>query len=235
MKPAALLTLHDNEFGIVHVRRMKQAKYIRLRVKGDGELHMTLPYRAAIRHAQELLERSRPHIRKARLHNATKIKHWQDGEVIGSVYTLRVIADETISGIQTLAQSTQAIVRYHPAIPESELRASVNAFAAMLLKKQAMAFLPRRLKALAEQFGFSYNRVRFSSAETRWGSCSSSGTISLNIQLMTLPHELIDYVLIHELCHTKHMNHSHAFWALVEQCLPSYRSWRHALKKYSLV
>lgn len=233
MKQATLSTLHDSEFGVIHLRRMKQAKYIRLRVKNDGELHITLPYRAALKHAQELLERSRSSIRQARQHNAAKVKRWQNGETIGSVYKLHIVADESVSGIQTLTQSTQAIVMYSPTVPANELQAAVNTFAAKLLKKQAMAYLPRRLRALAEQFGFTFNRVRFSNAETRWGSCSSQGTISLNIQLMALPRELIDYVLIHELCHTKHMNHSRAFWELVEQCAPSYRTLRRNLKQYS--
>ncbi len=227
------LTLHDGEFGVIHLRRMKQAKYIRLRIKNDGNLYITLPYRAAIRHAQELLEHSRDNIRKARQQGFAKVKRWRDGEVIGSVYKLHIVADETTQGVKTLAQSTQAIVRYNPAIPDTELQTIVSNFAAKLLRKQAMAYLPRRLRALAEQHGFSYNRVRFSSAETRWGSCSSQGTISLNIQLMALSRELIDYVLVHELCHTKYMNHSRAFWDLVESYLPNYRTLRREIKQFS--
>ncbi len=100
------------------------------------------------------------------------------------------------------------------------------------LRKKAKYFLPRRLMALAKQFDFSYASVRCSHASTRWGSCTSKGVVSLNIGLMRLPDQLRDYVLIHELCHTRHLNHSPAFWAEVERCDPGYKLHRKMLKNY---
>lgn len=76
------------------------------------------------------------------------------------------------------------------------------------------------LHALAQEHGFSYNRVQIRCQKTRWGSCSSLGTISLNAKLLFLPPELTEYVLIHELCHTVHLNHSQDFWHLVGQYEP---------------
>jgi len=89
------------------------------------------------------------------------------------------------------------------------------------------------LSFLAEEHGFSFKRTKITHASSRWGSCSSAGTISLNIGLMNLPFELIDYVIIHELCHTRHMNHSASFWREVAQFDPSYKIHRAELKKYS--
>jgi predicted metal-dependent hydrolase len=101
------------------------------------------------------------------------------------------------------------------------------------LRKEAEFWLKHRLHALAAQHGFSYERVRIMNARTRWGSCSSRGTISLNVALMRLPEELRDYVILHELTHTREMNHSKAFWAELGRYYPSYKVARRRMKKYS--
>lgn len=92
------------------------------------------------------------------------------------------------------------------------------------VRNKAINVLSPRLEALARQFGFTYQRISVRSQKSRWGSCSTRGTISLNDQLIFLPPETVDYLLIHELCHTRHMNHSRAFWRLVAQCCPDFRA-----------
>ncbi len=95
--------------------------------------------------------------------------------------------------------------------------------------------LLKRLQSLAQQHGFSFERLQIRRQRTRWGSCSSSGTISINLCSLFLRPEVLRYLLIHELCHTRHMNHSSRFWDLVAQCEPGYaqldkelsRAWRH--------
>ena len=84
------------------------------------------------------------------------------------------------------------------------------------LKKSAGSYLPPLLEALAERYGFSYRKVKITGARSRWGSCSAAGTISLSCYLMLLPPHLMDYVLLHELSHTKEMNHGPRFWELLD-------------------
>jgi predicted metal-dependent hydrolase len=84
------------------------------------------------------------------------------------------------------------------------------------LRKQAKAYLPGRLQALAHQYGFTYAMHRISSGRSRWGSCSTKKNINLSLFLMALPKHLIDYVILHELCHTQIMNHSPEFWKLLD-------------------
>ena len=101
------------------------------------------------------------------------------------------------------------------------------------LKKCAAEYLPQRLQELSAERGFKFNRASTRECRTRWGSCSSSGNISLSIYLMLLPEELIDYVILHELCHTKEMNHSSRFWQLLDSVTNGEaKELRNKLKKY---
>ena len=98
------------------------------------------------------------------------------------------------------------------------------------LKQKAHKFIPPRVKYFAETFGFEYTKIRISSAQTRWGSCSSRGTLSFSYRLMQYREECIDYVIVHELCHLREMNHSPKFWAEVAAIMPDYKKWEQILK-----
>lgn len=102
-----------------------------------------------------------------------------------------------------------------------------------ILMKKAKDYLPYRLEYYANLYGYKYDKVRLSHANTRWGSCSSNRTISLNIGLMQVPEPLRDYVILHELAHLNHMDHSRAFWAEVGAHDPRYKTHREKLKKFS--
>ena len=87
------------------------------------------------------------------------------------------------------------------------------------LRRTAKAVLPEKAERFARMFGFKYGRITIRAARTKWGSCTGSNNISLSLFLMTLPEHLQDYVIIHELCHTVHHNHSARFHALADRCL----------------
>lgn len=98
------------------------------------------------------------------------------------------------------------------------------------LKKQAKADIGARVSRLAPLVGVSYGRVTIRAQKGRWGSCSREGNLNFNCLLMLTPPEVRDYVVIHELCHRREMNHSPAFWAEVAKFCPEYRSHRAWLK-----
>ncbi|MBR6505658.1 M48 family metallopeptidase [Candidatus Saccharibacteria bacterium] len=102
-----------------------------------------------------------------------------------------------------------------------------------IMMKKAREYLPYRLEYFAKLYGYTYDKCRLTHANTRWGSCSSRRTISLNIGLMKVPEALRDYVIIHELAHLNHMDHSAAFWAEVASHDKFYKNHEKKLKMLS--
>jgi predicted metal-dependent hydrolase len=100
------------------------------------------------------------------------------------------------------------------------------------LAGKAMEVIPRRVAHYAPIVGVSYGRITIRNQKTRWGSCSGKGNLNFNCLLMLAPPEVLDYVVVHELCHRREMNHSPRFWALVEQVLPDWRQRRQWLKTH---
>lgn len=98
------------------------------------------------------------------------------------------------------------------------------------LAREAKKVIPPRVSAWARFAGISYGRIAIRKQHTRWGSCSAEGNLNFNCLLMLCPEPVMDYVIVHELCHRKELNHSPRFWAEVEKILPEYRQAKQWLK-----
>lgn len=133
--------------------------------------------------------------------------------------------------INTFVASKEAWIRKHletiAARPEVSVLSTGERKA---LAEKAAEVLPEKVSRFAQQLGVSYGRITIRSQRTRWGSCSAKGNLNFNCLLMLCPEEVQDYVVIHELCHRKEMNHSTAFWSEVEKHCPDYRVHRKWLK-----
>ena len=220
--------IEDSEFGKVTVRRSAKATQVRLRVAPDGTLRASMPMYAPIFLLKRLLKNSRVELREL-LQQSQPHTEFKDGQQIGKSHTI-IVRPSTrlltkVKGQHILVELPNDMTLNDPLVNRSVRDGIIAA-----LRLEAKSYLPKRLAYLANQLGFSYEKVRFSHASGRWGSCSSNGTISLNIALMKLPFELIDYVLIHELSHTVQMNHSQDFWDLVQEGDPGYKQHRKLLK-----
>tara|TARA_B110000971_G_scaffold118058_1_gene120971 strand:- start:501 stop:1211 length:711 start_codon:yes stop_codon:yes gene_type:complete len=101
-------------------------------------------------------------------------------------------------------------------------------------RKEAKEYLPKRVKALAIDHDFNYQKLTIKNTKSRWGSCSFDNNINLSLHLMRISNELIDYVILHELVHTKVKNHSSKFWETLEKHCPNSKILDKELKKYSL-
>lgn len=228
-----MATINDEEFGTVTLRRSAKASYVKIRIGTDGRLYASLPLSAPAVLVKKLIGSSRIELRTM-LREHQGQSGFRNGMLIGKSHRLTVRPGSLKR--TTVRRYGQQIIA---GIPEDtpteapEVQAAIRTAVIEALRKEAKSYLPKRLAFLAERHGFSYNKVRFSHASGRWGSCTAAGTVSLNIALMKLPFELIDYVLLHELSHTVEMNHSRAFWLEVERCDSAYALHRRDLKRES--
>lgn len=223
--------IDDEEFGKITIRRSAKATQVKVRVAPDGTLRASLPLYAPLFLVKRLVKSSRDELR-AMLADAQPSQDYSDGMHIGKSHTL--IVRYVNGGAPKAERHKQQIIVTLPEgriLSEPEVSRIVRDCMITALRIEAKSYLPKRLSFLATKYDFHYDRVRFSHASGRWGSCSASGTISLNIGLMKLPFELIDYVILHELSHTVHMNHSSEFWELVSRSDPNYAHNRHQLKQ----
>ncbi len=222
--------IHDKEFGNITIRRSSIANQIRIKVAPNGTLNASLPMRTPMFFVKHLLKNSRNELRSL-LSHAKPEYEYKDGMQIGKSHSLAF--KNTENNEFNVSRRGQKIIINLPNeknINDPLVSRKIRDVVIAAIRIEAKSYLPKRLSYLAQKYGYIYKKVRFSHASGRWGSYSSNGTISLNIALMKLPFELIDYVIIHELTHSKQMNHSKRFWSLVECADPDYKQHRKSLK-----
>jgi len=221
--------IHDARYGQITLKRHFKAKYVRLSVAPGGTLSITAPIYTPIRFIKRFIDDSSGEIDQLLTHHRTV---YRDGDTIGKSHRLKLVASQSIE----IAHKKPLIIvglPPHVALDDHAVQQLLKPIVAKALRVEAQAYLPRRLAYLAERGGFSYKKTYLSHAKSRWGSCSSTQTISLNIALMKLDFQLIDYVIVHELTHTAKLNHSPGFWQLVQLNDPDYKAHRKALKQHS--
>jgi predicted metal-dependent hydrolase len=223
-----VVTIDGHAVPVVFVRTRRAKHYI-LRVQPDGGLRVTVPWHGSRAEAARFIDERRAWIvreRAGRAAGPAKPAHWTDGTPVlfrGDAYPLRtVLLDRHRVRVsfadQTFVLSAERALRLKP---------EVEAW----LRRLASIDLPERLAWLARQHGFEVKAVSIRNQRSRWGSCSPSGRISLNWRLIQFPPAVADYVLLHELVHLRHMNHSRRFWTEVAGLCPTYsvsRAWLRA-------
>ncbi len=101
------------------------------------------------------------------------------------------------------------------------------------LKQQALNLANLKVEEFNRFYGFEYNQINIKNQKTRWGSCSKKGNLNFNYKIINLPDHLLNYLVVHELCHLKEMNHKKCFWDLVAKTAPDYKILRKNLQKFN--
>jgi predicted metal-dependent hydrolase len=207
------------------VRRSARARRYRIEVRRDGTTVLTIPVRGSEREARAFLARqsawlARARARVARLPRAPSA--WTTGtEVLFRGERLPIVASGARPGVVSLGGR-----EFRVRAVSDDLRPSLEAH----FKRIARVELAARAWELAATHGIRIRRVSIRNQRTRWGSCSAGGTISLNWRLVQAPPAVADYVVLHELAHTRHMNHSDRFWNAVAELCPGWREAERWLK-----
>lgn len=204
------------------LRYSKKARYLRLQVKDGKELELIVPRGYELKEAENFLIKKSDWIRKhLKVEELQKSKFMLWGKEI------------------KLSQSYRLFIKRHRiSFKENELRIlsppesteGIEKLYETWLKHYAKAYIPDRVRELSGILGFKVKKITIRSQKTRWGSASTRGNLSFNFRLMRFRKEVIDYVIIHELCHFREMNHSKRFWSLVEKYCPDYKALRNELK-----
>lgn len=114
--------------------------------------------------------------------------------------------------------------------PMIHLRSSTTEYRAY--REQAYVLAQKKVAELNIAYGFTFRHITIRNQKSRWGSCSTKGNLSFNYKIIHLPEKLVDYIVVHELCHLGQFNHSAQFWNLVAQTIPDHKERRKELKKY---
>lgn len=220
------LSIDDPDFGLIEIRR-RDTRFIRLQIKTSGGIAISAPKKLSLARIKQFIDDNRDKIAASISRSRTT---YHDGDRISRNRTLKIQHGiRQSSKLETHCLYVTLSTNKSAADNDQYLRQCI----VDTWRNEAKFYLTRRLQILALRHNCKYQRLRLTHAKTRWGSCSSTGTISLNIALMSLDDDLIDYVICHELAHTKHMNHGAGFWAELTGMLPGARQLDKRLKQKS--
>ncbi len=218
-----------------HVRISRRARRLSMRVSPGGRVEVVVPPGVGIPAVERFVARHREwaerRVRELALH-APLAADRRPTHVSLALTGGRWEVDYAQSSRVSVSDTGQGILRVRT--PHGTDR-QVGQALLRWLTREAASHLAERLDAVAEETGLDYSRLVLRRQHTRWGSCSTAGTVSLNVCLMFQRPEVVRYLMVHELCHTRHMNHSAPYWRLVESFEPGWRSldkellkgWRH--------
>lgn len=214
----------------VNVYKLRTSRSLRLSINAAGEVRVSIPSWAPYSAGLNFAKSRHSWIVSQRDAGQSLV----DGQPIGKAHHLRFTPKPGVAKPSSRLSAGTVLVTYppelepgNPAVQKVAREGSIRA-----LRGQAEQLLPQRLASLAEAHDFNYSSVSIKRLKSRWGSCDQNKAIVLNLFLMQLPWEYIDYVLLHELVHTRIMRHDPDFWRAMEELRPDTASLRKRLREH---
>jgi len=228
-------TIHIENIGEVTIRKSKRARNVLLRISPFYGLRVTIPEYSSYKFAESVIYKKLEWLKNQLQNHKSKFSIFEPGKtLISKNYTLQInMVDSPVLKIRTTNGIIAVDCPKNTGVNNAEIQNSIQSEIAKVLKKEAKNFLPARVQKLAAANNFQFGKLSLRNQKTRWGSCSHNNNISLNIQLMRLSDIYIDYVILHELCHTVVKNHGIEFWKLMEKVLPAAKTIAREMRKSS--
>jgi predicted metal-dependent hydrolase len=220
--------LNDNQ--VIKIYKRKKSRHLRLSIGGNGEVKVSIPYWAPYKAGIDFARSKEAWINS----NFRKKTVLSQNQAIGKAHRLYFKADPLRAKPSSRISNNLVTVSHSPlaSFDDEDIQKVASKASIRALRKQAESLLPQRLEVLANQFNFKYKNVSIKNLKSRWGSCDQEANIVLNLYLMQLPWELIDYVLLHELTHTQILRHGPDFWQSMDRILPNTKSLKKQLRSY---
>ncbi|GAB2525562.1 M48 family metallopeptidase [Rufibacter soli] len=215
------------------------AKYVRISIRPGQGVRVTLPRRASMAQAEAFVQEKSSWIRK-HLVSQQQEQHRKTLFTPELAYNTRFhqlqLQPHSLPHCKSRLKDGILHVWYPQTIgyAHEDVQDYIQKAIEYTLRLEAKEHLPQRVAYFARQFNFSYQQVTIKNAKTRWGSCSATNNINLNLHLMRLPAHLCDYVILHELAHTVEKNHGPRFWALLDKISGDAKGLDKQLKAYRL-
>ena len=226
--------------GKILFKKNRRSKTISIRIKPFTGAVVSLPFYASYKTAEKFVYSKKEWVKKS----LQKIKDAEKERVIFDEKTqfktrdhILKIQSANTDKISSYVSRSTINIKYPNkiSVTSDEVQNEIRKGIIKALRKEAKEYLPLRVKLLADKFGFKYNQLFIKNLRSRWGSCSRKNNINLNLHLMRLPDNLIDYVILHELVHTVEKNHGKNFWVKLNSITGDAKSLSKEVKKYSTV
>jgi len=216
------------DIGFVSVYKQKRSKSIRLRITREGNIRVTIPVWMPYRAAVSFVESKKTWISE----NITTKPAISVGDLIGKSHIVVVSykASQATPSARLSDETISLSLPFSAKVEDESVQEILQEYSVRALRQEAKQVLPLRLRELANQHDFTYGNVSIKKMSSRWGSCTQKKAISLNLFLMQLDDDLIDYVLLHELLHTKIHRHGAVFWNELNRYVPDVESVRKRMR-----
>jgi predicted metal-dependent hydrolase len=231
--------IHIDGVGNVLFRHSNRARHMNISIRPFVGARVSIPVGMSYKGAAGFVMERKNWINK----HLTKMKEYEAMQTVfdeNSTYSTRhhklilKKADRKSISVRLSRGKINVVYSSELNLNSNELQSAIRKGIERALKLEAVEYFPDRVKKLADDFGFKFNKLSLKNIKSRWGSCSRKCNINLSIHLMRLPEHLIDYVILHELVHTVHHNHSSSFWNMLNSVTGSAKILDKELRKYRI-